>query len=119
MKFTVPLLCVNVPPVWDQLPDTLNVAEGAVKVPEDNVTAVVVTSPLDPVNVPPDTVNPPLKVCRAVEAWYVPPLIVVNPVTVLVKPLALNVPLLLVNAPPRVKLLLVNCTLPLAVWVRL
>ena len=33
---------------------------------------------------PPDNVKPPLNVCAALEGVYVPPLTVVNPVTVVV-----------------------------------
>jgi hypothetical protein len=36
-------------------------------VPEDSVTFVVVTDPVDPLNVPPLIVNPPLNVCVAVD----------------------------------------------------
>jgi hypothetical protein len=53
------------------------------------MTPPVVTDPLEPLKVPPETARPPLKVCAAVDAWYVPPLIVVKPVTVVVQPLAL------------------------------
>ena len=96
---TVPLLWVNVPPLLDQLPETSNVPEGAVKVPEDNVMLVVATVPVEPVKVPPLTVNPPLKVWVAVEAWYVPPETVVKPVAVVVCALALYVPLATVSVP--------------------
>ena len=51
VKVTVLAPGVNVPPVFDQFPDTLNVPDGAVSVP-DNITLVVVTVPDDPVNVP-------------------------------------------------------------------
>ena len=70
-KVTVPELELNVGvPLTAQLPDTSNVplALGAVKVPEDSVTLVVVTVPDDPVNVPPETVNPPFKVWVPVDA---------------------------------------------------
>ena len=116
---TVPLLWVNVPPLLDQLPETSNVPDGAVKVPDDNVMLVVATVPEEPVKVPPETVNPPLKVWVAVEAWYVPPETVVSPVTVLVKAFALKVPLELVNVPVAVKLWLVNCTVPVVALVTL
>ena len=59
---TVPLLVLNVPPVLVQLPETLNVVEGAVSTPEDKLTLVTVTIPVEPVNVPPATVKPPLSV---------------------------------------------------------
>ena len=119
LNVTVFVPGVKVPPVWDQLPETSNVPEGAVKVPKDKVMLVVATVPVEPVNVPPLTVKPPLKVWVAVEAWYVPPETVVRPVTVLVKLLALKIPLELVNAPVAVKLWLVNCKVPLPLWVML
>ena len=119
LNVTVFVPGVKVPPVWDQLPETSNAPEGAVKVPEDKVMLVVATVPVEPVNVPPLTVKPPLKVCVAVEAEYVPPLMVVNPVTVLAKAFALKVPLELVKAPVAVKLWLVNCKVPLPLWVML
>ena len=56
----VPELWVKVPPEWVKLVETLNVPdeEGAVKVPDDISTAPLTsTVPLDPVNVPPDTVS--------------------------------------------------------------
>ena len=93
---------MNVPPVWSQLPETVKVPDepGAVRVPEEITTFVVLTKLLEaPVNVPPAIVNPPLKVCRAVEGVYVPPLIDVRPVTVTVLVLASNVPAVLVNVP--------------------
>ena len=99
LKVTVLVPGVNVPPVWDQLPETSNVPEGAVKVPKDKVMLVVATVPVDPVKVPPLTVKPPLKVCVAVEALYVPPETVVSPVAVVVCALALYVPLAIVNVP--------------------
>ena len=119
LNVTVLVPGVKVPPVWDQLPETSNVPDGAVKVPDDNVMLVVATVPVEPVKVPPLTVNPPLKVWVAVEAWYVPPETVVKPVTVLVKAFALNVPLELVNVPVAVKLWLVNCKVPVPLWVML
>ena len=67
---TVLLPGVNVPPLFAQLPETVKVPEGAVRVPLERVkTPFTSTSPEDPVNVPPDTVRPPLKVCVAVFAW--------------------------------------------------
>ena len=60
---------VNVPPLFAQLPDTLNVPEGAVNVPELNVSLVVKTLPVEPVNVPPLIFKPlPLNVCVPVLA---------------------------------------------------
>jgi len=47
----------------------LKVPEGAVNVPEEMLTVVVVTSPLEPLKVPPLTVKPPLNVWVLVEAW--------------------------------------------------
>ena len=67
-KVTVPELALNVPPELVQLADTFMLPLGAVNVPEDRVTLVVVTVPDDPVNVPPSTVSPPLKVWVAVDA---------------------------------------------------
>jgi hypothetical protein len=99
VNVTVLVPGVNVPPLCDQLPDTLNVPDGAVSVPEDNVSVVVVTPPVDPVNVPPLIVNPPLNVCVALDAAYVPPDTAAAPVTVLVCPLALYVPLVTVKVP--------------------
>ena len=52
----------------EKLPDTFIVPDGAVKVPLLTVTFVAVTVPAAPVNVPPETVNPPLNVCVAVDA---------------------------------------------------
>ena len=92
LNVTVLVPGVKVPPVCDQLPETSNVPDGAVKVPKDKVMLVVATVPVEPVKVPPLTVNPPLKVWVAVEAWYVPPEMVAIPPTVLVLPLALYVP---------------------------
>lgn len=37
LRVTVPLLCVNVPPLWAKSPDTESVVEGAVKVPFESV----------------------------------------------------------------------------------
>ena len=68
LKLTVPLLLPNVPPVCDQVPDTFKVVDGAVKVPVDKMILVAVTVPVDPLNVPPLTVKPPLKLCVALEA---------------------------------------------------
>ena len=68
MKVTVLVPGVNVPPLCAQLPLTLNVPLGAVKVPDDKVTFVTATVPDAPVNVPPLTVKPPVKVCVVVEA---------------------------------------------------
>ena len=113
LKVTVFVPGVNVPPVWDQLPETSNVPDGAVKVPKDKVMLVVATVPVEPVKVPPLTVKPPLKVWVAVEALYVPPETVLKPVTVVAKAFALKVPLELVKAPVAVKLWLVNCKVPL------
>ena len=59
---------VNVPPLCNQLPETLNVPDDEVNVPDDSVRSVVVTVPLDPVNMPPLIVNPPLNVWVAVDA---------------------------------------------------
>src|SRR6266545_2211865 len=55
VKVTVPLLTLNVPPLLDQLPETLNAPDalGAVSVPLFNVTLPTVTVPPEPVNVPP------------------------------------------------------------------
>ena len=68
LKVTVLAPGVNEPPLCAQLPVTLNVPDGAVNVPEDNATFVVVTSPADPVNVPPLMAKPPLNDCVAVDA---------------------------------------------------
>ena len=68
LNVTVLVPGVKVPPVCDQLPETSNVPEGAVKVTKDKVMLVVATVPVEPVKVPPETVNPPLKVWVAVEA---------------------------------------------------
>ena len=68
VKVTLLVPGVNVPPLCAQLPVTLNVPDGAVNVPEDNATFVVVTSPADPVNVPPLMAKPPLNDCVAVDA---------------------------------------------------
>jgi len=59
-KVTVPLFALKVPELA-QLPETFNALVGAVKVPEEILTLVVLTVPPAPVNVPPLTVNPPLK----------------------------------------------------------
>ena len=59
LNVTVLVPGVNVPPLTDQLPDTLNVPELAVNVPEDIVTFPVFTTPLEPVNAPPLIVKPP------------------------------------------------------------
>ena len=104
---------VKVPPVLDQLPDTLKVLDGAVSVPLEIFTSVAVIVPVDPVKVPPEiirapvpvvtapeeavnvpdeTVRPPLRDCEAVDPWYVPPFTVLNPVTVKVCPLEFSVP---------------------------
>ncbi len=49
---------VNVPPVFSQLPETVNVPDGAVKVPEETVTTPLTSrAPEPPVNVPPSTVS--------------------------------------------------------------
>ena len=53
---------------------------------------VTSTVPAPPVNVPPDTVNPPSKVLVLVEARYVPPDIVARPVTVTALPFTLKTP---------------------------
>lgn len=54
---------VKVPPVWAQFPDTVKAPLGAVRVPEDKVTAPFTsTVPVEPVKVAPETVTPPLKV---------------------------------------------------------
>ena len=82
LKVTVPVPGLNAPPVLVQLPDTLNAPMGAFRVPEDKVTFVTFTSPVEPVNIPPDIVRPPLKLLVLVEARYVPPDIVVRPPTV-------------------------------------
>ena len=84
LKFTVPLLLIKLPPVCDQVPDTFNVLAGAVNVPPESATLLVVTAPACPVNAPLLTVNPPLNVCVAVDAKYVPPETVVNNVTFVV-----------------------------------
>ena len=49
-------------PQTSQFPETLNVPLGAVNVPLESVTFVVVTVPAAPVNVPPETVKPPFNV---------------------------------------------------------
>ena len=110
---------VKVPPLCAQLPDTSNVPDGAVNVPDDKVKLVVTTLPLDPVNVPPLIVKPPLKVCVAVDAEYVPPETVVKPVTIFVSALALKAPLLFVNVPVTVRLCVLNCKVPLVALFRL
>ena len=99
LKFTVPLLLTKLPVVCDQVPDTLKVVEGAVNVPVKSDTLLVVTVPVEPVKAPLLMVKPPLNVCVAVDAKYVPPDIVVSNVTLLVRPLALYVPLVTVKAP--------------------
>ena len=68
VKVTVFEPGVNVPPDFAQLPETLNVPEGAVKTPLLKVTSVVVTAPPAPVKVPPEIVKPPLNVCVAAPA---------------------------------------------------
>ena len=68
MNVMVLLPGVNVPPLTDQLPDTSKAPVGAVNVPEDKLTLVALIAPVDPVNVPPFTVNPPLKFCVFVDA---------------------------------------------------
>ena len=68
LKVTVPCPGVNVPPLFVQLPDTLKAPLGAVSVPLERITLVTSTSPLEPVNVPPEMVSPPLKVWVAVPA---------------------------------------------------
>jgi len=60
LKFTVPPLAVKVPALA-QLPETFNVLVGAVNVPDEMLTLVVLTVPPAPVNVPPLMVKPPLK----------------------------------------------------------
>src|SRR5438105_4818984 len=69
-NITVPPSALNVPPVIDQLPETLKCPDvlGAVSVPVDKVTSVVVTVPVAPVKVPPLTTNPPFKDCVFEEA---------------------------------------------------
>jgi hypothetical protein len=47
------------PPVFDQFPDTVNVPEGAVRVPLVRVTSEEDTVPVEPVNVPPVMDKPP------------------------------------------------------------
>ena len=89
LKFTVPLLLIKLPPVWDHVPDTLKVLDGAVSVPPESVLLVVVTTPEDPVNAPLVTIKPALNVCVALDARYVPPETVVSRVTSVVWPLAL------------------------------
>ena len=59
---------VNVPPDLDQFPETEKTPDGAINVPEFKAILVVVTAPVEPVNVPPAIVKPPLKVWVAVEA---------------------------------------------------
>jgi len=59
---------VKVPPVFAQLPETLNVPDGAVSVPLLSVISAVATVPVDPVNVPPEIVRPPLNDWATVEA---------------------------------------------------
>lgn len=68
-KVTVPVPPVKVPPLLVQFPETVNEPVGAISVPLLNVILVASTMPVDPVNVPTEMVNPPLKVCVAVEAW--------------------------------------------------
>ena len=58
---------VNVPPVLLQLPATVNVPDGAVRVPLERVTSPSTSiAPELPVSVPPDTVSPPVNVCVCV-----------------------------------------------------
>ena len=68
VKVTVFVPGVNVPPVLDQLPETLKAPDGAVSIPELSIILLVAIVQVDPVNVPPDIVRPPLSVCIAVEA---------------------------------------------------
>ena len=59
---TVPELELNVPPILDQLPLTVNVpVEGAVNVPLERVMVPPTSMfPVEPINVPPDMVRAPL-----------------------------------------------------------
>ena len=66
-KFTVPELLVKVPALA-QLPETFNVLVGAVNVPDEILTLVVLTVPPAPVNIPPLMVRPPLKFWVALDA---------------------------------------------------
>ena len=60
---------VNVPPVFDQFPETLNVPDSAVNVPLLNVTSVTETVAAEPVNVPPETTKfPPVRACPLVSS---------------------------------------------------
>lgn len=68
----VPVPAVKVPLTVDQFPETLKAPEGAIKVPvppAGNVTVDVFTFPDEPVNVPAETVNPPLNACVPAPAW--------------------------------------------------
>ena len=67
VKDTVPLLCVNVPPLFVQLPVTLNVPvePGALNEPLLKIRFVVIVLPAipdNPVYAPPEIVRPPLNV---------------------------------------------------------
>jgi len=69
-KITVLLPAVNVgEPEMVKSADTVNVPDGAVKVPLDRVSVLLTsTAPVEPVKIPPEIVRPPLKVCVPVEA---------------------------------------------------
>ncbi len=111
-KVTVLVPAVNVgEPEIVQLPETVNVPEGAVSVPEESVSAPLTsTTPEEPVNVPPEIVSPPLNVCVAVLALYSPALTVTSPATVTARALASNAPLPeFVNVPSAVSELVTSC----------
>ena len=79
LKSTVPVPAVNVPPVWSQLPETVNVPEepGAVRVPEEITTFITLSEVLEePVNMPPETVRAPDTVTVLLPAERVPAWIV-------------------------------------------
>ena len=121
-KVTVPELWVNVPLEWSKFPEILNVPEepGAVNTPLDSVKLPFTSTTLfeAPVNVPPLTVKPPLNVCVQVEAVYVPPLTVVRPVTVVAKALASYTPAVIVKSPPRLRVLVKRCNVPVPLFVK-
>jgi len=68
LKVTVFAPGINVAAPSVQLPVTLNVPDGAVKVPLFRVTLFAEIFPVEPVNVPPLTVTLQLKDCFAVAA---------------------------------------------------
>ena len=97
LKVTVFAPGVNVEaPVLDQFPLTLNVPDGAIKVPLVKDTFEDVMLPAAPVNVPPDTVNAPVFTVPDAPQVYIPPLMVKPPVCVWLAVLAVYVPLVIV-----------------------